>query len=825
MADRRIITVTRDAEIYHVVNITECSDAESIHRRIFSQLQIPLVSQPHFEIYRTELGGVAIGNALDSNRFLNICQELGDGIGSLKFIVQDTRRSSNTPITLATFDSLQNDFWAQDNLSDSTGSPLHRTDMSGDEAMLFQPGSHNPTLIAPGVELGNTLKETRSPNALLGGQINSKMDSQTGIKWARGSLIGRSMYSRVYHALNISTGEIMAVKQVDLPQSDRDREDSKQAFIVQALKNECSVLRRLTHPNIIRFLGSERTLDTLSMFLEYIPGDHLGKLLKDTGKLEDKTVRFITRQIVDGLAYLHVSGVIHCNLKCSNVLVSDFGLCRIFGFSVSEQKENTHEDYRGIRMQGSIYWMAPEMIHDENQFYDPKVDIWSLGCTTTEMQTAQRPWLGENAITVLYKVGVDKEAPPISDTISLTSLGLDFRRQCFRADPAQRSTAAELLHHPWLANSDSPGRTFRGFKAMCDPPGSLEKSPHDSKKDTSFNMTIAQSNTSCLAMPHRPNVSDGQDFIPHSNPSVEIRSTMSSAEIIRHLVSHGCKDQTMDLDLSSCSEYPISSGGSGDVYRGKLKIGHNIAIKCMRFVDLSSDENKIRKDLKYAAREIYTWSRLSHPNVLRLLGLVEYRGQIGMLSLWMDRGAIRDYLAQNTSADRLKLCAQITDGLSYLHEHGVVHGDLKGDNVLISDAGEPLLTDFGNAVLQEQTLRFTYTTDQLNLSLRWAAPELFDESGSHSVWADIFALGMTILEVITGNVPYAELKDVAVTLAIMQHRLPKRPERQIPTRSKYGNFIWLLLNCCWNPDPNKRPTAVQILQHLRLVQQRDLVSY
>ncbi|KAG8770406.1 hypothetical protein FRC12_004282 [Ceratobasidium sp. 428] len=220
----------------------------------------------------------------------------------------------------------------------------------------------------------------------------------------------------------------------------------------------------------------------------------------------------------------------------------------------------------------------------------------------------------------------------------------------------------------------------------------------------------------------------------------KITRAMTSKEIIQHLVLHGCQDITTDLRMQSCSEFPVASGGFGDVYRGQLGDGTRVAIKCMRIFESSEGEEQ-QKHLRYAAREIHTWSKLQHPHVLRLLGLANYRNKIAMVSSWMEGGPLRHHLKRTPGANRPQLCAKIADALSYLHQSGIVHGDLKGDNVLVNDVGEPLVTDFGNAVLQERTLNFTFVTTGNHLSSRWAAPELF-HGGLRSFETDIYALGM-----------------------------------------------------------------------------------
>ncbi|KAG9122724.1 hypothetical protein FRC07_000765 [Ceratobasidium sp. 392] len=222
----------------------------------------------------------------------------------------------------------------------------------------------------------------------------------------------------------------------------------------------------------------------------------------------------------------------------------------------------------------------------------------------------------------------------------------------------------------------------------------------------------------------------------------EITGMTTAEEIVRQLGIRGCANLTDQLDLQSCSEYPISSGGFGDIFRGKLKDATEVAIKTVRLYVGSSEQNQ--KHMKYASRELYTWSKCQHPNVHSLLGLVTFRKQIGMIAEWESNGSMPQYLELHDEVDRCVMCTGIIEGLSYLHASGVVHGDLKGANVLISKEGVPRFADFGNATLQEYTLQFTKSSTVEILSARWAAPELF-QGASCNVAADVYALGMTIL--------------------------------------------------------------------------------
>jgi serine/threonine protein kinase len=86
-------------------------------------------------------------------------------------------------------------------------------------------------------------------------------------KWVRGELIGKGTYGRVYLALNATTGEMIAVKQVEIPQTASDKNDSRQAVFVQALKLESEIFKDLDHPNVVQYLGFEETPNFLSMYV------------------------------------------------------------------------------------------------------------------------------------------------------------------------------------------------------------------------------------------------------------------------------------------------------------------------------------------------------------------------------------------------------------------------------------------------------------------------------------------------------------------------------------------------------------------------------
>ncbi|KAJ7538244.1 hypothetical protein O6H91_11G039400 [Diphasiastrum complanatum] len=192
-----------------------------------------------------------------------------------------------------------------------------------------------------------------------------------------------------------------------------------------------------------------------NLFLEYMPGGSLVDLVnKFGGLLHESLVRNYTRQILLGLCYLHSHQIVHCDLKAKNVLVGSMGV-KLADFGAATRLDNnrdsTRTDHRLKHMKGTPLWMAPEVVRHKEQ--GPASDIWSLGCTVTEMVTGNVPWHNllsdiSSAAAALYQIGGTKKIPEIPSSLSLE--GQDFLRKCFCRDPKERWSSAQLLEHPFV---------------------------------------------------------------------------------------------------------------------------------------------------------------------------------------------------------------------------------------------------------------------------------------------------------------------------------------------------------------------------------------
>ncbi|KAK7318221.1 hypothetical protein RJT34_02920 [Clitoria ternatea] len=238
------------------------------------------------------------------------------------------------------------------------------------------------------------------------------------------------------------SGEMCAMKEVTL-----FSDDAKSRECAQQLAQEIALLSQLQHPNIVQYYGSETVDDKLYIYLEYVSGGSIFKLVREYGQLGEFAIRNYTRQILSGLAYLHAKNTVHRDIKGANILVDPSGRIKLADFGMAKHISGQSCPFS---FKGSPYWMAPEVIKNSNGC-NLAVDIWSLGCTVLEMATAKPPWSQYEGVAAMFKIGNSKELPTIPDHLSED--GKDFVKLCLQRNPLNRPSAAQLLEHPFVKNA------------------------------------------------------------------------------------------------------------------------------------------------------------------------------------------------------------------------------------------------------------------------------------------------------------------------------------------------------------------------------------
>ncbi|KAK0217921.1 kinase-like domain-containing protein [Armillaria fumosa] len=257
-------------------------------------------------------------------------------------------------------------------------------------------------------------------------------------------------------------------------------------------------------------------------------------------------------------------------------------------------------------------------------------------------------------------------------------------------------------------------------------------------------------------------------------------------------------------------------GGFGDVFRASYN-GQVVALKRMRIFQRDPNLPSIRRRF---CQEALTWQSLKHAYIVPFLGIVaeEFPTALCMVSPWMRNGTVLKYLADNGRVNVNKRLYEISQGLAYLHSQHIVHGDLRGSNILINDDWQACLTDFGLTVFNDATPA-TYTSRHEG-SVRWMAPELyFPQSFGLDRFrltpaSDVYALGCVCLELYTGRAPFHDIfHDPAIVLKVAEGKRPERPSGS----EAMPDELWKLVESCWSHQFSDRPhidTVVNIMSTL-----------
>ncbi|EJD35396.1 kinase-like protein [Auricularia subglabra TFB-10046 SS5] len=276
------------------------------------------------------------------------------------------------------------------------------------------------------------------------------------------------------------------------------------------------------------------------------------------------------------------------------------------------------------------------------------------------------------------------------------------------------------------------------------------------------------------------------------------------------------------VDVSSAR---IGHGAAGTVHHGSMTWGsttERVAVKVVGVPQAHRDPSVRPSQVPQALqRELTAWCRLSHEHVLPLYGASGFgMGEYALVSPYTENGDMGQYLKRHPGTDKLLLLTQVAEGLRYLHDvAGIVHGDLKCENVLISSTGSALLSDFGLSTTAAAAELTTTTALRGRNTLRFSARELITDEAftpghptrkrSKTTMSDVYAFGMVVYQVYSGEVPWARENDMQVVIAVEKGLHPPRPSPE-----QLGEDVWAFCARCWNVDAEARPPVSEVLRWL-----------
>ena len=265
-----------------------------------------------------------------------------------------------------------------------------------------------------------------------------------------GRKIGQGAFGKVNIGLHILTGRVVAIKSFKKENCNNEK--------INKIINERNLMKELDNKNIIRILDYFEDKDYIFIIMEYINGGNLYSLIKKRRKLQEKMAKFIFKQMISALKYIHSHNIAHRDIKLDNILLDLYNGIKICDFGIG--KKLNSPDQLLTSFSGTPLYMAPEIILSEknNGYKGFPVDVWSSGIALYIMLSGQLPFKNnknnknkKNKNKELEYSIVNKEPKEIEN---ISDKAKDLIKGLLCKDPSKRLTCDEILKHPWLKNED-----------------------------------------------------------------------------------------------------------------------------------------------------------------------------------------------------------------------------------------------------------------------------------------------------------------------------------------------------------------------------------
>ncbi|GKB66189.1 mitogen-activated protein kinase kinase kinase 3 [Tanacetum coccineum] len=452
--------------------------------------------------------------------------------------------------------------------STSLDSPNKKTDDGKSECHPLPLPPSSPTSPSSALSSNKTCSSPTSPSSVLSNMKTlSVMESPKSqpSKWKKGRLLGRGTFGHVYLGFNSESGQMCGIKEVRVVADDSSSkeclkqlnqsgqmcgikevrvvaDDSSSKECLKQLNQEITLLSQLSHPNIVQYYGSELGEETLSVYLEYVSGGSIHKLLQEYGAFREPVIQNYTRQVLSGLAYLHGRKTVHRDIKGANILVDPNGEIKLADFGMAKHITNCTNM---LSFKGSPYWMAPELCLQRDPCLRPPAS-----------KLLDHPFVRDQATSRGANVSLTKEAFPFTFDGSRTPANVYMVDDVInRRPPGMHSNRTKLIHSRTCSiilegNCLSPRRNTRTNTSL---PVSPTASPMRQYGSPAYR--------SCYASPPHPSYT----MIGQSQNNYNLNDGFALPSRPNAKTTLDPWYETPQVEIGSATVFPLSALGLTDV--------------------------------------------------------------------------------------------------------------------------------------------------------------------------------------------------------------------------------------------------------------------